>query len=141
MNTYYIFNIKEEFKDLYWDKNSSLYSILSSIKRLKYNEKNYAYTFLKQLTRKIEKNILDNYLYIKMHRFAFYSKKNGIHYYSDGALNEISNMEIKDCYIRLVTNKDISIFLRILSNYSSNFFICDFKHTRFSFIDNIKELV
>ena len=70
MYTYYIFNIKEEFKDLYGDNPSGLYNILNNIKNIKYDEANFGITFLKQLTRKIEKQHLDNYLFIKMHKEA-----------------------------------------------------------------------
>ena len=141
MYTYYIFNIKEEFKDLYGDNPSGLYNILNNIKNIKYDEANFGITFLKQLTRKIEKQHLDNYLFIKMHKEAFYSKKENIHYYSDGILNEISNLEVMNSCIRIITNKENSIFIKYLERYSTNFFICDFKNTNFYFIDRIKTLV
>ena len=141
MYTYYIFNIKEEFKDLYGDNPSGLYTILNNIRNIKYDEANFGITFLKQLTRKIEKQHLDNYLFIKMHKEAFYSKKENIHYYSDGILNEISNLEIMNSYIRIITNQRNSVFIKYLERYSTNFFICDFRNTNFYFIDRVKTLV
>ena len=141
MKTYYIFNIKEEFKALYINNTSSLYKMLNSIRILKYDEIGVGFSFLKQLTKKMEKLTLDNYLYIKMHRFAFYSKNKNIHYYSDGALDEVSTLEVMNGYIKITTNKEIPVFLKILKNYSDDFFICDFINTNFYFIESIKKLV
>ena len=138
MNTYYIFNIKEEFKNLYKNNTSSLYLILNNIKNLKYDDKGFGISFINQLTKKIEKSSLDSFLFIKMHKQAFYSKKGNIHYYSDGLCDEISNLEVMNTYIKLITNKQSSIFLEYLSKYSNDLFICDFKNTSFYFLDTNK---
>ena len=54
MREFFIFELKDEFKNLYIDKPSILYNIFEQIYTLKKEELNYGYSLFRQLTKKID---------------------------------------------------------------------------------------
>ena len=56
MREFFIFELKDEFKNLYIDKPSILYNIFEQIYTLKKEELNYGYSLFRQLTKKIDKD-------------------------------------------------------------------------------------
>lgn len=141
MRTFYIFNIREEFKYLYKDSPSSLYEMLRQIYNLGRDDFIYGKNIFNQLTTKIDKEIIDRNLYIKLHQDIPYSKRGEIHYMNNLYKDEISRLLVKNAYIKIETESTFSSFFPYLCEINDNFFACDFINPDFFFLDSIKTLV
>ena len=134
MKVYYIFNVKEEFIDLYKDTPRVLYNILKNIYYLDKEEVDYGYNLLNQLINPIPKNILDRKLYIKLHQELPYSKRKEIHYINNLYRNEISRLTVYNYYLKLEVEQSFSTFFEILHEEFNNLFICSFQKIDFFFL-------
>ena len=83
MRVYFIFDIKEEFINLYKGNERVLYNILKQIYYLEKEEVEYGYHLFKQLINSLDKIKIDRYLFLKLHQDIPYSKRNNIHYYNN----------------------------------------------------------
>lgn len=138
MRKYYVFNIKEEFRELYNNNPYFLFNILRNIYNLDSSEVSYALTLLDQLEYKFDKYELDKYIYIKLHKEMPYSKKGEIHFINNIFKDEVSKMIVKNRYIKIISDTNYSSFFNVLSTISNNYFVCDFEYLNFFFINNIK---
>ncbi len=136
MKVYFIFDIKKEFVNLYHENEKVLFDILRQIYYLDNSEITYGYTLLNQLINKINKNYIDQKIYIKYHQYIPYSKKNMTHYINNMYRDEISRLVVKNSYIKLEQEKTNSTFFEVLKNYSNNYFACDFKNRDFFFLSD-----
>ena len=136
MKVYFIFEVKDEFKKLYKGNERILFSILKQLYYLDKSELMYGYNLFSQLTNGINKRQLDQKIFIELHQEIPYSKRNQIHYINNLYKNEISRLEIKRSYIKLELEQEQSTFFKILENYSSNLFACDFSKQDYFFITN-----
>lgn len=134
MKVYFIFDIKKEFKNLYKGNERVLYNILKQIYYLEKNEVEYGYNLFNQLINKINKNDLDRKIFIKYHQDIPYSKRNQTHYINNLYKDEISRLTIKSSYMRLEVENNSKAFFEILSNFSENYFVCDFKNHEYFFL-------
>lgn len=134
MKVYFIFDIKKEFKSLYKGNERVLYNILKQIYYLEKNEVEYGYNLFNQLINKINKNDLDRKIFIKYHQDIPYSKRNQTHYINNLYKDEISRLTIKSSYMRLEVENNSKAFFEILSNFSENYFVCDFKNHEYFFL-------
>ena len=134
MKVYFIFDIKKEFKNLYKGNERVLYNILKQIYYLEKNEVEYGYNLFNQLINKINKNDLDRKIFIKYHQDIPYSKRNQTHYINNLYKDEISRLTIKSSYMRLEVENNSKAFFKILSNFSENYFVCDFKNHDYFFL-------
>lgn len=139
MNVYFIFDIKNEFKQLYKGNERILFSILKQLYCLDKTELMYGYNLFSQLTNNIDKINIDRKIYLKFHQAIPYSKKGQIHYINNLYKDEISRLEIKKCYMKLELEQKKSTFFDELKNYSSNYFFCDFKNHDYFFLNQVKE--
>lgn len=136
MKVYFIFEVKDEFKKLYKGNERILFSILKQLYYLDKSELMYGYNLFSQLTNTINKRHLDQKIFIELHKEIPYSKRNQTHYINNLYKNEISRLEIKRSYIRLELEQEHSTFFKMLDNYSSNLFACDFSKQDYFFITN-----
>lgn len=141
MRVFYVFCIKEEFKYLYKDSPLALYEILKQIYYLGNEDILYGENIFKQLTEEIDKEELDCKLFIKLHQYMPYSKREDIHFINNLYKEEISRLRIKKSYIKIQAEATFSSFFQYLDELNSNFFACDFKNYDFFFLDSIKTLV
>ncbi len=141
MREFFIFDVKEEFKDLYIDKPSILYNIFEQIYLLKKEDVAYGYSLFSQLTKKIDKEKFDHHLFITYHQTIPYSKKENTHYYNNPAHNEVSTLEIKRAYMKVTTNYYNSFFLTTFNTLNNHYFVCDFKNQDYFFLETRKMLV
>lgn len=136
MKVYFIFEVKDEFKKLYKGNERILFSILKQLYYLDKSELIYGYNLFSQLTNSINKRQLDQKIFIELHQEIPYSKRNNTHYINNLYKNEISRLEIKRSYIKLEVEQEHSTFFKMLDNYSSNLFACDFTKQDYFFISN-----
>lgn len=143
MKVYFIFDVKEQFISLYQNNYRVLYNILRQIYYLDKEEINYAYTLFSQLINSIDKNTMDREIFLKCHRDIPYSKRGNTHYINNLYKDEISRLIIKNSYMKLETEQYNSSFFKLLSNYSKNYFVCDFKNQTYFFLRDVidKEIV
>jgi len=134
MKVYFIFDIKKEFKNLYKGNERVLYNILKQIYHLEKNEVEYGYNLFNQLINKINKNDLDRKIFIKYHQDIPYSKRNQTHYINNLYKDEISRLTIKTSYMKLEVENNSKTFFKILSDFSENYFVCDFKNYEYFFL-------
>lgn len=134
MRVYFIFSIKLEFINLYYNNKNILYSILKQIYYLDSNELKYGYNIFNQLINDIDKNDLDKFLYIKLHRNIPYSKRENIHIYNNLYKDEVSKLIVKRSYIKLETENNYSSFFKYLKEYNNSLFVCDFKNQDYFFL-------
>ena len=95
MRVFYVFPMKKEFVDLYKETPRLLYNILRQIYYLHEEDVHYGFNLFHQIIEKNEKDHLDQYLYLKLHREMAYSKKENIHYINDLNRDEVSTLEVK----------------------------------------------
>ena len=137
MRVFYVFKIKEEFKYLYKDNPSSLYNLLKQIYYLGSDDISYGENIFHQLTDEIDSDSLDRNLFIKLHKEIPYSKRDNVHIMNNLYKDEVSRLIVKRSYIKLETEQYNSSFFKVLRNYSSNYFICDFKNQTYFFLNDI----
>ncbi len=134
MKVYFIFDLKEEFVNLYKDNELVLFNILKQIYTLEKEELFYGYNLFSQLINPIPKETLDRKLFIHLHQDVPYSKRGNTHYINNLYKNEISRLNIKTTYIKLDIEQSFSTFFSILKNFSSNYFVCNFKDYDYFFL-------
>ena len=141
MREFYLFRVKEEFKALYKTNQVILYHIFKQIYFLPKEDIEYGYSLFKQLTMKIDKEKLDQELFLRLHGSIPYSKNENIHLINNLYRDEVSQMIIKHSYIQIQSNKDFTEFFEQLNLFDHNYFVCDFKNQDYFFLEDIKVLV
>lgn len=137
MRVYFLFDVKDEFINLYKDNERVLFNILRQIYYLQKEEVKYGYNLFSQLTNRIDNTDLDKYIYIKLHQNIPYSKREKIHYFNNLYRDEISRLIVKKSYIKLEAEQINSSFFKVLNDYCKNFFVCEFKYQDYFFLDDI----
>lgn len=141
MRVYFIFDIKEEFINLYKGNERVLYNILKQIYYLEKEEVEYGYHLFKQLINSLDKIKIDRYLFLKLHQDIPYSKRNNIHYYNNLYKDEISRLEVKHSYIKIEAEQLSSSFFHYLTLLNHRLFVCEFKYQDYFFLDEFLEKV
>lgn len=141
MRTYFIFQMKKEFVQLYHDNTSNLFSILRHLYYMKSHEIDYGFHLFSQLTEKIDKDGLNRAIYIQYHDEMVYSKNKEEHVINNLYKDEISVLTIKSSYILVTTNHNYSSFFTIIQSFSDHFFVCDFNYQDYFWLNEIKMLV
>lgn len=126
MRVFYIFKIKQEFNDLYKDNQMVLYNILKKIYNMSSYDMNYAKTLLNQLILDFDKELIDRNIFIKLHQTIPYSKRGNTHYMNNLYKDEISNLTVKNKYLKIETENKFSSFFNILNELDDNLFVCNF---------------
>ncbi len=127
MKVYFIFDVKKEFISLYQNNERVLFNILRQIYYLDKEEVAYGYNLFCQLVNRIEKEELDRRIFLKFHQDIPYSKRGDTHYINNLYKDEISRLIVKKSYIKLEVEQENSSFFTILRNFSSNYFVCEFR--------------
>ena len=134
MRVYFIFQIKDEFRKLYFGHENKLYSILKSIYHLSREEIDYGYTLLQQITVPLDKELINRDLFVKLHREVPYSLKNGVHYYNQLYKDEVSRLVVGKYFVKIEVDQKISSFFPFLKLFCNNLFVCDFHCTNYFYL-------
>lgn len=141
MRKFYIFQIKNEYQELYKYHPKSLYHIFKYLYFLKKKDSCYGVELFDQLVKAIDKNKLNRKVFIKYHKERTYSKVKNIHVINDLYKDEISTINIKNSYILLESNHNTSAFFKILLEEEKNLFVCDFINQDYFWLSDMKTLV
>ena len=136
MRVYFIFDIKEEFINLYRGNERILFNILKQIYYLEKEEAEYGYHLFKQLINPIEKSKIDRTLFLKLHQDIPYSKRGDIHYYNNLYKDEISRLTVKYSYIKIEAEQLASSFFSYLNLLNPRFFVCEFRYQDYFFLQD-----
>ena len=141
MKVYFVFDIKDEYINLYQNNENVLYNILKQIYYLEKEDVQYGFNLFNQLINKIEKELVDRFIFLKLHQSMPYSKRKDTHYMNNLYKNEISRLIVKKSYIKIEAEQPGSSFLKTLETYYKNYFVCDFENQDYFFLSDIKTLV
>ena len=139
MRVYFIFDVKEEFINLYLGNERILFNILRQIYYLEKDEAEYGYHLFKQLINPIEKSKIDRALFLKLHQDIPYSKRGDIHYYNNLYKDEISRLTVKHSYIKIETEQLSSSFFSYLNILNPRLFVCEFRYQDYFFLQDSLE--
>ncbi len=139
MRVYFIFDVKEEFINLYLGNERILFNILKQIYYLEKDEAEYGYHLFKQLINPIEKSKIDRALFLKLHQDIPYSKRGDIHYYNNLYKDEISRLTVKHSYIKIETEQLSSSFFSYLNILNPRLFVCEFRYQDYFFLQDSLE--
>ena len=137
MRTFFIFDINDSYYSLYKDYPYSIYNLLNQIYKLKDNNLIFSKNLLLQLVNKIDKEIIDKDLFLRLHKDLPYSKRGEKHMFNNFYFGEITSMVVHNNYIKIKSSKDQNYFLKNLNYYNKHFFVCDFNNGDYFFLDNI----
>lgn len=140
LRTFYIFKMRREFYKLYCSSPNSLYNVLRHLYFMKRDKANYGFNLYSQLVERINKFELDKKIYIKYHDKMIYSKNKDDHIINNLYQDEVSIMNIKNAYILINTNKNYTDFFKVISEFGSDYFVCDFINQDYFWINDIKLL-
>lgn len=134
MKTFYIFKINNDYLSLSKASPENMYVLFKSINNHKKDDIIVAYDLLKEISKPINKEFFNQYIYTKLRYHESYTKYRNIHMYNDYLNNEISKMNINNSHIKIKSNKDDNIFINNLINID-NLFICDFKNDYYKYLN------
>ena len=141
MRTYYVFFMKDEFVDLYYNNPRLLYNVLKKIYYMHKEELHYGFNLVNQITNKLDKAKIDQDLFLQYHNKMIYSKQGRTHYINNLYRDEISTLTVSNTLIKITTNHDYSTFFDYLLLQDKRFFICDFINQDYFWLKQIKILV
>ena len=136
MKVYFIFEMKDEFINLYRGNERVLYNILRHIYYLDSEEVQYGYNLFSQLTKTINKEEVDRKIFLRYHQDIPYSKRGDVHFINNLYRDEVSRLIVKKSYIRLEMEQENSSFFEILKSFSNNYFVCCFKYQDYFFLSD-----
>ena len=96
MKVYFVFEIKDEFVNLYYENGRILFNILRQIYYLNNREVTYGYSLFRQLTNFLDKSFLDRKIYLDYHKNISYTKTGDKHIINNLYKDEVSKMIIKN---------------------------------------------
>lgn len=140
MRVYFVFDLKKEYINLYKGNERVLYNILKQIYYLEKEDAKYGYNLFNQLINKIEKDVVDRFIFLKLHQTIPYSKRGCTHYMNNLYKDEVSRLIVKNSYIKIEAEQYVTSFFDVLTLYYKDFFVCDFKNQDFFFLSDIKHL-
>ena len=68
MKVYFIFEVKDEFVNLYLYNTRVLFNILRNIYFLEKEEVNFGYNLFRQITNSIDKSLIDRKIFLRCHQ-------------------------------------------------------------------------
>lgn len=139
MKEYYVFKLKKEFIKLYKNKASELFYIFNRIYYMKEIDKMYGYNLFEQISGFYDKKEINDYIFDIYKDKVMYSFSLNEHIINNLFLGEISILKVKSSNLRIETNVSNCSFFEDLKNFSSDFFICNFKEQDYFFIKDYKE--
>lgn len=141
MRTYYVFKMKKEFVNLYQNNPDSLFNVLKHLYYMKKQESDYGSSLFHQLTDKIDKEKMDRDIYIKYHKEMIYTKNKDEHVINNLYKDEVSILTIKNAYILITASNNYTTFFQMVADFGEEYFVCDFIHQDYFWINQMKMLV
>ena len=130
MKTFYIFKLNKNYSNVAKRNPENIFILLNSIYTYKKRDILVAFNLFNEICLPINKNFFNIYYYDKLKSLEEYTKFKNIHMYNNYLTEEVSKMEVNNCYIKIKSNMNDNIFLNNLLEYM---FICDFKNRNYEY--------
>lgn len=131
MRKYYLFIIKREYFNLYYNKPYSLYKMLQSLKNLKAYDFSYGIKIFKEICLPFSVKLLNNYFNKKINLKRINDKKIKI-----ASKFEETFLELNYSCIVVKTNINMPEIMRILNIYNKNMLVCDFENNDYFWLND-----
>ncbi len=132
MRKFYLFSIKDDFFNAYYEKSKSLYNTLKNIYNLKIPYLNYGISLYDQICKPFNVEVLSNYISNRYH--TNYKRRFLL---KNSYLNEIILIDIKYSCIILVTTNNFSPIFKIFNLYNKKIFVCDFENNDYFWLKDV----
>jgi len=130
LKTFYIFKLNKNYSNVAKRNPENIFILLNSIYTYKKSDILVAFDLFNEICLPINKNFFNIYYYDKLKSLEEYTKFKNIHMYNNYLTEEVSKMEVNNCYIKIKSNMNDNIFLNNLLDYM---FICDFKNRNYEY--------
>lgn len=134
MRVFYIFNINNNFSDVYKNRSYKLYSMLKDIYLTKEYDSNLVNNYLRQISNLFDIGSVNKYLYNTLYENSNYYKKENNHIICNN--NECSKLIVSKVCLKIKTNQIYPDILKILANINDNLFVCDFINNKYFWLNN-----
>ncbi len=135
MRVYYVFYINNYFSYVYKNKPYKLYKLIEEMFHIKEYDVVLTYRYFEQIALSFDKESLNNYIYNRLYEDEEYYKCSNIHIINNKY--EYSKLVINNSNIKIKTNKNNSLFIKILNEYSDNLFVCDFYNKDYFWLEKV----
>lgn len=136
MRTFYLFKIKQSYKELTKNNPYNLYKAIENIYYLKQEELTYFYNFFTQIKENFNKETLDNNIFEYYKNKYTYTKVNDTHMIYDYYTEEKSKLIINNSYLYIKSTKNIPTFLKAIIR-KENIFVCDFDSKDYFWLEEL----
>ena len=130
LKTFYIFKLNKNYSNVAKRNPKNIFILLNSIYTYKKRDILVAFNLFNEICLPINKEFLNLYYYDNLKSLEEYTKFKNIHMYNNYLTEEVSKMEVNNCYIKIKSNLNDNIFLNNLLDYM---FICDFKNRNYEY--------
>ena len=126
MRKYYLFIIKNDCYNTYYNNGEILYKTLENLFYMKCHNINYGLSIYNQICQTFNSDILNSYFHSRKN---FFVKKRGKKILVDNYdEKEQYLIEIRNSCLIICCKKNLPKILKILNYYNSKIFVCDFNN-------------
>ena len=138
MRVFYIYNVNDYFTSVYDKYPYKLYKMLEDAYYTNKHNIVLSSNYYEQITTNFNKLYINNYIYANNKLDSYYYNKNNIHIISSG--EEYSKLMVSRYCLKLKTNLNYPTFLKNITTYSDNIFICDFENQDYFWLNKVTKL-
>ena len=138
MRVFYLFDLKDDFYNMYKEYPYKLYKMFEDIYLTSKYNKNLAINMYEQINSKYNKNFINNYLKNKNKLDIYYYNKDNIHIISNRY--NYSKLLVNSYYLKIKSNLNFTNFFKHINSYSNNIFVCDFDNNDYFWLEKIIQL-
>ena len=138
MRVFYLFDVKDDFYNMYKEYPYKLYKMFEDIYLTSKYNKNLAINMYEQINSKYNKNFINNYLKNKNKLDIYYYNKDNIHIISNRY--NYSKLLVNSYYLKIKSNLNFTNFFKHINSYSNNIFVCDFDNNDYFWLEKIIQL-
>lgn len=138
MRVFYLFDVNENFYNMYNNYPYKLYKMFEDIYLTSKYDTTLAHNTYAQLTNKYNKSFMNNYIKNKKKLDAYYYFKDNTHTIS--SRYDYSKLTVESYYIRIKCNLNYTNFFKIINTYSQNIFVCDFENNDYFWLEKVIKL-
>ena len=138
MRVFYIYNVNDFFTSVYDKYPYKLYKMLEDAYYTNKHNIVLSSTYYEQITTNFNKLYINNYINANNKLDGYYYNKNNIHIIS--SRDEYSKLMVSSYCLKLKTNLNYPTFLKNISSYSDNIFICDFENQDYFWLNKVSKL-
>lgn len=138
MRIFYIYNVNDFFTSVYDKYPYKLYKMLEDAYYTNKHNIVLSSNYYDQITSYFNKLYINNYINANNKLDSYYYNKNNIHIIS--SRDEYSKLMVSKYCLKLKTNLNYPTFLKNITTYSDNLFVCDFENQDYFWLNKVSKL-